>query len=317
MFTTRADQDLQLAPTVEPTSIARLLPRSVPTESLPANGLHLPEDISLVRVARPGLAPHGVRVTAAGGERRCSERRGVIAYGVWVNASGFRPVQSARTFEAVVDQLAEAIRTGELRRGEKLPAERALAARLEVSRPTLREALRVLAHAGVVEIRPGAAGGTFVISETIPASLMVRTESRLAEIPAVLEARRLFEPAVAQLASRRASVEDVEGLRRIVALQREAADDWPQVTQLDIRFHREIARIAGNPVIVAMMNTLSRQLEIARATRVAGPSAVEAAIAANEETADAIANGDEHALEEVMDRHLKLLENAWSDASAS
>jgi DNA-binding FadR family transcriptional regulator len=238
-----------------------------------------------------------------------------IAYGVAMDVSGFRAVRSARTFEAVVDQLAEAIRCGELRAGDKLPAERALALRMEISRPTLREALKVLALAGVVEVLPGPTGGTFVVSESIPESLVRRTESRVAEIPAVLEARRMFEPIVARLAARRATGDDIANLRRIVALQREAVDDWPRVTQLDIRFHREIARVVGNPVIAAMMNALSRQLEIARATRVSGASSVEAAIAANDETAEAIAAGDEEELDRVMDRHLRLLEDAWSAAS--
>jgi DNA-binding FadR family transcriptional regulator len=232
-----------------------------------------------------------------------------------MDVGAFRAVRAARTFEAVVDQLAEAIRTGELRLGDRLPSERALALRMEVSRPTLREALKVLARAGVVEIRPGPTGGTFVVSDTIPASLGVRTESRVAEIPAVLEARRMFEPAVARLAARHATADDIASLRRIVALQRESSDDWPRVTQLDIRFHREIARIARNPVISTMMNTLSRQLEIARATRVSAPLSVDAAINANAETVEAIAAGDERELDAVMDRHLRLLEDAWTAAS--
>ena len=232
-----------------------------------------------------------------------------------MDVSRFRAVKSARTFEAVVDQLAEAIRSGELRSGDKLPPERALAFRMEISRPTLREALKVLARAGVVKVLPGPTGGTFVVSESIPESLIVRTESRVAEIPAVLEARRMFEPMVAKLAARRATADDIANLRRIVALQREAVDDWPRVTQLDIRFHKEIARIVRNPVIATMMNAVSRQLEIARATRVSGALSVEAAIAANDETVEAIAGGDEEHLDRVMDRHLRLLEDAWSAAS--
>jgi DNA-binding FadR family transcriptional regulator len=232
-----------------------------------------------------------------------------------MDVDAFRAVRAARTFEAVVDQLAEAIRTGELRRGDKLPSERALALRMEVSRPTLREALKELAQAGVVEIRPGPTGGTFVVSETIPASLGALTESRVAEIPAVLEARRMFEPAVARLAAHKATADDIASLRRIVTLQREAADDWPRITQLDIRFHREIARIARNPVITTMMDTLSRQLEIARATRLSAPRSVDAAIDANAETVDAIEAGDDREIDAVMDRHLQLLEDAWAAAS--
>ena len=233
-----------------------------------------------------------------------------------MDAHSFRPVRSARTFEAVVEQLADAIRTGEIGRGEKLPAERALAQRMEISRPTLREAIKVLVRAGVVEVRPGPTGGTFVVSETIPPSLMASTESRIAEIPAVLEARRLFEPPVAELASRRATADDIAVLQRIVALQEDAIEDWPRVTQLDIRFHNEIARMTRNPVIVATMTALSRQLEIARATRMIGAVSVEAAILANSDTAEAIAGRDEARLARVMDSHLRLLEDAWRSASA-
>src|ERR1039457_2469685 len=111
-----------------------------------------------------------------------------------MSVESFHAVRARRTFEAVVTQIADAIRTGELHRGDRLPSERLLAERMEVSRPTLREALRVLAEAGVVEVRPGATGGTFVVSEAIPAALVEQTESRVAGVPAVLEARRAIEP---------------------------------------------------------------------------------------------------------------------------
>ena len=208
-------------------------------------------------------------------------------------------------------QIADAIRTGELHRGDRLPSGRVLAARMEVSRPTLREALKVLAEAGVVEVRPGATGGTFVVSETVPPALVERTESRLAEIPAVLEARRAIEPVVAKLAARHATAEDIAALRRIVERQREAGDDWARITQLDNRFHREMARATKNPVIVSLMAGLGRQLEIARATRMRRPMRVEEAIQVNEETVDAIESGIDARIEAVMDRHLLLLEQAW------
>jgi GntR family transcriptional regulator, transcriptional repressor for pyruvate dehydrogenase complex len=230
---------------------------------------------------------------------------------VTVSLGGFGPVRSSRTFEAVVEQISDAIRTGELRRGERLPSERALAVRMEVSRPTLREAIKVLARAGVVQVLPGPTGGTFVVSEVIPASLMDRTVARLDEVPAVLEARRAFEPMVARLAARHGTADDFAAMDRLVALQREALEDWARITQLDNRFHREMARATKNPVIVSMMSTLSRQLEIARATRMLSHSAVERAVAANQETVDAIRSGDEARIDRVMDVHLRQLEEAW------
>src|SRR6476619_7811126 len=164
-----------------------------------------------------------------------------------VDVTVFAPVRARRTFEAVVSQIAEAIRAGELRLGDRLPSERNLAERMEVSRPTLREAIKVLAQAGVVEVRPGSSGGTVVLSEVIPPSLGEATESRLAEVPAVLEARRALEPAVAKLAARNGSESDFAELERIVTLQRKSLNDWARITQLDNRFHAQLAKATKNP----------------------------------------------------------------------
>ena len=69
--------------------------------------------------------------------------------------SGFVPVGPRRTFEGAVEQIAERIRLGELGEGDRLPSERELAAAMQISRPTVREAVRVLADAGVLSVRPG------------------------------------------------------------------------------------------------------------------------------------------------------------------
>jgi GntR family transcriptional repressor for pyruvate dehydrogenase complex len=224
-------------------------------------------------------------------------------------------VRGQRAFEAVVAELAEAIRTGEFHRGDRFPSERVLADELEVSRPTLREAIRVLADAGVVEVRPGAAGGTFVVSEVIPPELYERLQVRVSAIPAVLEARRLFEPEVAKLAAVNGTEADFDSMQRIVDLQYAAGDDWPRVTQLDTRFHQELARATHNPVIVAMMAALSRQLEIARSTRVARPITPAEAIAVNQRTLDAVRARDLRRVAREMDRHLALLEQTWRESS--
>jgi GntR family transcriptional repressor for pyruvate dehydrogenase complex len=227
----------------------------------------------------------------------------------------FEPIRSRRTFEAVVAQIAEAIRTGHLHRGDRLPSERLLAEQMEVSRPTLREALGVLTKAGVVEVRPGSGGGAFVVSETIPALLVEAMESRLAGIPLVLEARRVLETAIAVLAARKGDESDFSEMDRIVELQRRSVDDWARITQLDTRFHLQLARATRNPILVATMTSLSRQLEIARATRVDHSISADTAIAVNEETLQALRTRDEQIVLVAMDKHLRLLEDAWADTT--
>jgi DNA-binding FadR family transcriptional regulator len=64
----------------------------------------------------------------------------------------FKPVGTRRTFEEAVEQIADSIMVGDLHVGDRLPTERALAAQMQISRPTLREAIRLLADAGVLEV---------------------------------------------------------------------------------------------------------------------------------------------------------------------
>ena len=79
----------------------------------------------------------------------------------------FRPVRAGNPFEETVERLLQAIKLGVVGPGERLPAERDLAARLNVSRVTLREAIKALTDAGYVESRRGRYGGTFV-NEQLP-----------------------------------------------------------------------------------------------------------------------------------------------------
>src|SRR5689334_4940526 len=121
----------------------------------------------------------------------------------------FTPVQTRRTFEEAVEQIAEKAKLGELRLGDRLPSERALAEQMRISRPTLREAVRVLQDSGLIQVRRGAGGGMFVATELVPPELVARRrEMRIGEVAQVLEARRVLEPRVAALAARRAGDED-------------------------------------------------------------------------------------------------------------
>src|SRR3712207_2621581 len=135
--------------------------------------------------------------------------------------SSFEPVSSRRTFEEAVDQIAERIKSGDLHVGDRLPSERELAAQMRISRPTLREAIKTLTEAGVLEVRRGQSGGIFVAAELVPRELLrSRQEIRFSEIAGVLEARRLLEPRVAQLAAVHASDDDFDVMARTIERQR-------------------------------------------------------------------------------------------------
>ena len=225
----------------------------------------------------------------------------------------FEPVRTRRTFEEAAEQIAHKVRTGELRVGDKLPGERALAIQMEISRPTIREAVRVLVDAGLLEVRRGPGGGMFVSADVVPVELVrERSTMRVGEVAAVLEARRLLEPRVAQLASVRATDVDFAALQRSIdAMQRildrgYTADDEDRFLQLDVQFHLALARAAGNPTLETLLRIVFRQLEILRDMAMHVPTVPDWVIDIHERTLAAVRSGD--GLDEVMDEHLGQLE---------
>ncbi len=227
----------------------------------------------------------------------------------------FHPLRTRRIFEEVAEQITEAIRSGDLKPGDRLPPERVLAQQMEISRPTVREALKLLSDAGVLDIRPGPSGGAFVRSAKLPVSLRPAGEHelRVGEVSGVLEARRLFEPRVAELAALRATDEDFEALERTIELQRETQGDRARFLQLDYQFHLLIARATHNRTIVAMMRILLRELDIAKDLAIRRPYEPQWAIDIHERTLRAIAGADPTAIEEALDEHLGFLEKIWEE----
>ena len=236
--------------------------------------------------------------------------------------TGFVPVGPRRTFEGAVEQIAERIRHGDLARGDRLPSERDLAAALQISRPTLREAVRVLADAGVLQVRTGSTGGTFVASDYVPLELLrSKSDLRLDEVAGVLEARRMIEPRVAQLAAVNAREEDYAHLQRIIDAQQallakgDVLANEDRFLQLDTQFHVRIARATGNSTIVSLMRTLLRRLEIARDLALHEPPVAPWVVDIHERTLAAIRSADHERIEQVMDEHLAAMEQAWERAT--
>jgi GntR family transcriptional regulator, transcriptional repressor for pyruvate dehydrogenase complex len=241
-----------------------------------------------------------------------------LPYGRAGQGRSFEPVATRRTFEEAVEQIVEKVKSGDLHVGDRLPSERDLAAQMRISRPTLREAVKVLVEAGVLEVRRGQSGGIFVASEVVPRELLhSRQEIRFSEVAGVLEARRLLEPRVAQLAAVHASDEDFDAMARTIERQREVAggDDFLRNEDLflglDLKFHLAMARATRNGTIVALMRSLLRQLEIARDMAMHAPLVPDWTIEIHERTLAAVRSADFGLIDEVMDEHLAELEQIW------
>lgn len=221
-------------------------------------------------------------------------------------------IDSRRSFEEAVDQIEFGITSGGLRVGDRLPSERALAEAMGISRPTLREAIQVLSEAGVLDVRPGSGGGMFVASDVIPVSTVrARVATVVADVAEILEARRLVEPQVAQLAGIFGTGADFRRLREIVERQRLAGDDRDELFGLNQQFHLGIAQAAGNRVLTRIMRSLLSRLSIAGDADYHAPAEPERALAAHEETLAAIMSRDPAEIESAVDRHLRILEDLW------
>lgn len=226
----------------------------------------------------------------------------------------FRPIRTSRTYEEAIDQIAEAVRSGDIAVGERLPSERQLAQQMGVSRPTLREAIKALADVGVLQTRSG--GGTVVRSDLVPAQLLAgRTELKITEIAGVLEARRLLEPRVAQLAALRLDDDDVSRMEAIVAQQHREAERPERFAVHELRFHLAIARAAKNSTVLDLMRSLLTRLEIARELGMRSVERQDPAIGIHERTLKSLCGGDPDDIEAAMDEHLAYLEDIWEEAT--
>jgi GntR family transcriptional regulator, transcriptional repressor for pyruvate dehydrogenase complex len=173
-----------------------------------------------------------------------------------------------RPRQQVEEQIKAAILSGTLRSGERLPAEAELARQFEVSRTTVREALRSLSTQNLITKVPGAGGGSFVRSidhQSLRTVLVDSVHNLLAlgsiEFEEVALVRQHLEVPAVRLAAVHRSDEDLETLREIVGLQRSISVDDPRVPALDEQFHGAVARASGNRVLASFVSALHIETE--------------------------------------------------------
>lgn len=185
-------------------------------------------------------------------------------FGVPLNSAAALPLDSFsaitphRAFEEIADQIRGMVAAGRLRPGDRLPPERELAATFRVSRNTLREALRALELAGMIESRKGATGGAFVRSGN--PQVVVGGMRDLYHLGAITpehltEARIWFSDMVVRVVCERATEADFEALQaNIDAMARaDAAGDFDERQRLNREFHLILARATRNPIVAITM----------------------------------------------------------------
>jgi DNA-binding FadR family transcriptional regulator len=158
-------------------------------------------------------------------------------------------VSRVSTVNAVIEEIRNQIRSGEWVLGDRLPSEAELTRMLGISRASLREAVRALVHAGLLDARQG--DGTYVVAVDEAAVALNRklTQSKAMD---VLEVRRGLDASAVPLAAARRTDEDLAAMREALDARNSGADrgDMTAFVDADLRFHLAVARAAHNELLL-------------------------------------------------------------------
>lgn len=219
----------------------------------------------------------------------------------------FRPVQPGSAFEESVEQILQAVKFGAVRPGDRLPAERELAGRLNVSRVTLREAIRSLQQAGYLETRRGRTGGTFVLDVRGRSGAKEYWPTKTADAARIEDAitfRIVVETGSAEMAARGSLISSQRELL-MMELRQVMAAPLSEYRLADTRFHLLIAQLTGSAQLAKAVADARMQVnDLLNALPVLSHPIVHA----NEQHSDivdAILTGDGVAARHAMERHLE------------
>jgi GntR family transcriptional regulator, transcriptional repressor for pyruvate dehydrogenase complex len=170
-----------------------------------------------------------------------------------------------RINESVADQIRQAIFSGLIATGHKLPPEREMAEHFQTSRVALREALRALEKEGLITIKRGAGGGAFIADfdnalRALADSLNTVAKLGSAKSANLSEMRSILEPEITRLATLRATPEDVSAIEAVVIAQERELEGGELSRKLDMDFHRCVAEAAHNPIMSIVVNAINRSI---------------------------------------------------------
>jgi DNA-binding FadR family transcriptional regulator len=221
-----------------------------------------------------------------------------------------------RTFDDAAGKVRALLFNGTLRPGDKLPAERELSAMLGISRPALREALRALETGGLLEMRPGKNGGTFITAGK--ASVVSGAMSDLLRLGSIsiaelFEARQWIQGALIPAACERLSDEQIDALEHNVdeADRAHREGRFADRIRLNVQFHDLLAQGAGNAVAAIVVRGLTQAWQALMDE--VGSDQVAGGITYRRELLKALRARDEERAAKALSRILRTSEALYKD----
>jgi GntR family transcriptional regulator, transcriptional repressor for pyruvate dehydrogenase complex len=229
----------------------------------------------------------------------------------------YSPVRSRRLYEKVVDHIQDLVARKELGPGDRLPNERDLAVRFEVSRTVIREALKTLADRGLIEVRSG--HGTFVVDGTgnaLAQSLQLMMSLGGFEDPMadLVEVREFIEPEIAYRAALRAGEDDLERMRFAVATMDRHMHDMARYIAADDEFHLALATGTRNAFAPRLLHSIVDVLHELRGRIFQVPGGPARGQHHHRRILRAVEDRAPEAAREAMRAHVK---QVWEDAQAA
>lgn len=246
------------------------------------------------------------------------------------NLQPMQKVRIKKAAEIVAGQIRNAIIRGEIKDGDSLPAEMQLIVTFAVSRPTIREAIRILESENLITVSRGARGGALVrrpVAELSARAMGVTLQARNVTLRDVYQARALFEPAGARMAAEsRSRDQGVAILRDQIVRERSLLDDRPMLASAMAEFHTLLVKQSGNKTLMLIAEALHRIVErhnslVYRDSQAESPDFLSrrAQIGLRSQTrlVDLIAAGDGSGAEEHWRKHMAKTAEFWLSGAAN
>ncbi|MFD0306892.1 FadR/GntR family transcriptional regulator [Streptomyces sp. NPDC059517] len=218
------------------------------------------------------------------------------------------PMEVPKASDVLANELRERILSGEFDEGTALPPERELVVQTQMSRTTVREALRILEVQDLVRIKTGRAGGAFVQrpgKDSIASSVSLLIRGRQIRLSSLLETREAIEPYCARLAATQRTEEDLAALD---AANEAIADEHGTLAaflQANVDWHVAVATASHNELLTGFMAALSRAIYAATENeRFVDAEVRRVAVRAHQSITDAIRAQDPKAAARRMTRHV-------------
>jgi GntR family transcriptional regulator, transcriptional repressor for pyruvate dehydrogenase complex len=215
------------------------------------------------------------------------------------------PLARVRLYEQVAQQISAWISEHDLQPGDRLPAERELAARLGVSRATLSQALVALEVIGAVAVRHG--DGTVVAQSPGASRIVEAVRAHANRLPEIIETRDALETKIAALAARRRTEADLDRIDDALALMDHDIEAGGRGVEGDEHFHAAVTAASHSLLLSRLMAEIADLIRETRIESLSQPGRPRASLAGHRAIADAIRAGDAEGAARAMHAHVEMV----------